>query len=360
MQPGHRNHSSFVDQEQMTTDKFRLAIVGAGAISRIAHLPAALASPLVRVVAVIDPDTERASALCREFGVKATIGASSDDLGIEMDGAVVATPNHLHAPVASALATRGIHVLVEKPMAMDASSAKALIDVATSHGVTIAVGYHTRHSGACRALKHAVESNHFGRAIRFAHQDGGRGGWSPLSGYNLDPKRAGGGVLVTTGTHFLDRLIWLWGSPGSVEFFDNSLGGPESHCIARFRFPHDGDEITGSAIFSKVVSLAETTVVETTEGMLIMHSDAADAITFRPKGKSGFEYQVGLTGSRADPRSLYQRQLENFIAACQSGTHPAVDAITGACSVDLVARLYSERKPLSENSKEALQAVAHV
>jgi predicted dehydrogenase len=222
-----------------------------------------------------------------------------------------------------------------------------LEQLASAGNVVVAVGYHTRHSGACRVLKYAIASGHFGRAVRFAHQDGGRGGWSPMSGYNLDTNRAGGGVLVTTGTHFLDRLTWLWGAPAKVGFRDNSMGGPESHCIARFEFVHESDSVTGSAVFSKVVSLPESTVVQTTDGLLIMPSDAAETITFRPRRDPMLEYEVRLPGHEPDPRTLYQRQLEDFILACRRVTKPCVDAAAGVRSVELLARLYAAREPLA-------------
>lgn len=335
----------------MQADQFRIVIVGAGAISRIAHVPAVLASPVTKLVGVVDPDVDRATALCRSYGVNIKVGADVGQLDVPFDGAIVATPNDLHAPVAISLIQAGVPVLIEKPVATDVKAGQELTAVTNPNNVVVAVGYHTRHSGACRILKYAVESGHFGRAIRFAHQDGGRGGWSPMSGYNLDTGRAGGGVTVTTGTHFLDRVIWLWGMPDNVSFHDNAMGGPESHCIAHFEFHEADHEISGSAIFSKVVSLPETTVIETTDGMLIMRSDTAEFITFRPKRDPQLEYEVKLPGHQYDPRTLYQRQLEDFVGACQSGRKPCVNATTARQSLELLRRLYSVREPLTASIK---------
>lgn len=334
----------------MEEEKFKIVIIGAGAISQAAHVPAVLASPFAKLAGVVDPDVDRARALCHSFGVEAAVAADVGQLGIEFDGAIVAAPNDLHAPITLSLVQKGLPVLVEKPVATSVDAARELTRVADQKGVVVAVGYHTRFSGACRLLKHAIDSEQFGQVLRFAHQDGSRGGWSPLSGYNLDTKRAGGGVLVTTGTHFLDRLIWFWGSPAEVGFRDNSSGGPESHCIARFLFRVGGREIAGSAIFSKVVALSEMTVVETTEGLLMMPSDAGETITFRPNGDRSLEYEVRFARGRRDPRKLYQRELEDFIAACRSSRKPCVDARTATASLELLSRLYEVRQPL-QNSK---------
>jgi predicted dehydrogenase len=330
----------------MGAGKFKIVIIGAGAISQAAHVPAVLASPVAKLVGVVDPDVDRARALCRSFGVEAAVAADVGQLGVEFDGAIVAAPNDLHAPITLSLVQKGIPVLVEKPVATSVDAARELTRAADEKGVVVAVGYHTRFSGACRMLKHAIDSERFGRVLRFAHQDGSRGGWSPLSGYNLDTKRAGGGVLVTTGTHFLDRLIWFWGSPAKVSFRDNASGGPESHCIAHFVFRNGDRDIAGLAIFSKVVALPEMTVVETTEGLLLMPSDAGETITFRPNGDRLLEYEVRFARSGHDPRKLYQRELEDFIDACRSGRKPCVDAGMATASLELLSRLYEARQPL--------------
>lgn len=333
----------------MEVGKFRIVIIGAGAISQAAHMPAVLASPVARLAGVVDPDLDRARSLCHSFGVEAAVAAEVEQLGVEFDGAIVAAPNDLHAPITLSLVRKGIPVLVEKPVATSVDAARELTRAANEKGVVVAVGYHTRFSGACRILKHAIDSEQFGRVLRFAHQDGSRGGWSPLSGYNLDTKRAGGGVLVTTGTHFLDRLVWFWGSPAEISFRDNSSGGPESHCIARFLFRNGNHEIVGSAVFSKVAALSEMTVVETTDGLLMMPSDAGEAITFRPNGDRLLEYEVRFARSPRDPRKLYQRELEDFVSACRSGQKPCVDAETATVSLELLSRLYKVRQPLRGN-----------
>lgn len=333
----------------MSDSTFRVIIVGTGAIARVAHMPAAIASAHVELVGVVDPDIERAKRLCRDYGISPEVAASAEALGCSFDGAIVATPNDLHASVAKTLLEGGVPVLIEKPIATSVAAAGELVALAQLRDVVCAVGYHTRHSGACRALKQTIEAQQFGRTLGFAHQDGSRGGWSPLSNYNLDSKRAGGGVLVTTGTHFLDRLIWLWGMPSSLEFRDNGYNGPESHCIARFNYAGDAGDMTGRAFFSKVVNLAESTVVETEEGLLLMGSDAAEHITFRPHANPSLEYQVKPRGIGYDPRGLYQRQLEDFAHACQSGQPVCVDGATGALPTRLVADLYAAREYLGQD-----------
>lgn len=324
---------------------FHIVIIGAGAIARAAHVPAAIASPWIELVGIVDPDTARARKLAADYGLKTSIAATIDGLSQSFDAAIVATPNDHHAETAIALLDRDIPALVEKPLATSVADAQAVADAASRQNKVCAVGYHTRHSGACRALKQAVDSIRFGEVTGFAHQDGSRGGWSPVSGYNLDVNRAGGGVLVSTGTHMLERLLWLWGWPDSYAFRDNADGGPESHCIVEFDYTASRG-FSGSAFFSKVVNLAENTVVETTDGVLIMASDAGDSIVFRPHDEPSLEFSVCERGAQIDPRGLYQRQLEDFAQACLDNGRPCVDATIGVESVRLVRGLYDARQSI--------------
>jgi len=325
---------------------FQLIIVGAGAITQAAHLPAALASPLVNVVAIVDTDLVRARRICAVYGADIPVSPSIDAVSTSFDGAIVATPNHLHAPMTKTLLERGVPVLVEKPMAVEESEAEEIVAIAAARGLIVSVGYHTRHSGACRVLKHCVASGRFGETLRIAHQDGSIGGWSPVSAYNLNMKTAGGGVLTSTGTHFIDRLIWFWGMPDQIQYSDDSRGGPESHCILRFSYRRKQRALEGLAIFSKVMGLAENTIIETEEGLLIMQRDSAEDILFRPRSDVRLSYRIVLQGIAPDRRSLYQRQLEDFVNACRGGEQPCVNAETGLQSVRLLNKLYATRQAL--------------
>src|SRR4051794_12806709 len=184
----------------LATAPFRLALIGAGRAGEILHLPAALASEFVQVVAIIDPDVERAAALARNFGLQCEIAKAVTDVHGPIDGAVIAVPNNIHKAVAAACAERGIHCLIEKPLATSTDDAEEICRLAAAHQVTIAVGYSTRFYDEVVLLKQLLDAGHFGAVRRFHFQHGNTGGWSPVSGYNLDRTATGGGVLVVDGS----------------------------------------------------------------------------------------------------------------------------------------------------------------
>src|SRR6185295_2968430 len=96
-----------------------------------------------RAVALVDRDLERARALARKWGVPRA-AADAGDVAGEIDAAIVALPNHLHAPVTVELLRRRVPVLVEKPMAPTVAECDAMIAAAAEAGVPLAVGLEFR------------------------------------------------------------------------------------------------------------------------------------------------------------------------------------------------------------------------
>ena len=328
---------------------FRLAIVGAGMITRASHLPAALASPLAEVVAIVDPVVERASGLAKEYGLKPRIASRVEEIVEEIDGAVVATPNDSHREISVTLLRAGVHVLIEKPLASTFEEGLDIVRAGEEAGRIVAVGYSTRFRRSTLLLKQLLAEGYFGAVRRFAHQFGTSGGWSPLSAYNLHRKTAGGGVLVVTGTHFLDRMLYFWGYPDHVSFEDDSRGGPEANCRASFEYT--SPEMEGTAQYSKTARLPGGMIIETEGGYVIVR-DADDAeIVLRPHSKPNCELVVRRRcgSERFESRSVFQLQLEDFITSCQANRAPMVDGRQGLESLRLIEELYSTRRQLREN-----------
>lgn len=131
----------------------RIAVVGAGAFGAN-HLRILRESPRAELVAAVDPVPERARRAAGENGCAAL--NSWEELAGEVDAAVVAAPTIHHAGIAIGLLTAGIDVLVEKPIAPDAASARRMIDAAERHGRILQVGHLESFNPAVAALREAV------------------------------------------------------------------------------------------------------------------------------------------------------------------------------------------------------------
>ena len=128
----------------------RIAVVGAGSFGRN-HLRVLRASPNAHLVAVVDTNPDRAAIASAEFGCP--VVSSLDELSGTVDAAVVAVPTIAHAEVGCRLLESGIDVLVEKPIASDAASARRLVDAARRHGRILQVGHLERFNPAVMALR---------------------------------------------------------------------------------------------------------------------------------------------------------------------------------------------------------------
>lgn len=341
------DHRHGIDSAGMS-QPFRLAIVGAGMITRQSHLPAALASTAVEVAALVDPVSERAAALAREYGIAPRIAVRIGEVLGEIDGAVIATPNHTHAALAVECLSSGVPVLIEKPLASTYEDGLAIVRAAEASGKVVGVGYATRFRSSVVRLKNLLDEGYFGVVRRYVHQFGTPGGWAPCSAYNLDRKTAGGGVLVVTGTHFLDRMLYFWGYPDEASLEDDGLGGPEANCSARFRYTRAPVPFEGVARYSKTVKLPAGMIIDTEQGYVVLadHDDAE--ILFRPHAHADVEQVIRRRGRspQDDQRDVTLLQLEDFVAACRQKRAPRVDGRQGLESLRLLEQLYGHRRTM--------------
>ena len=122
----------------------KLAVIGAGHMGRF-HAEKFSRLPGVELAAVVDRDAARATV----SDYRTVIG--------KIDAAVVAVPTDLHHEVARACLERGVHVLVEKPLAATLGEADDLVDLAARKNLVLQVGHVQRYSSAFRALAARVD-----------------------------------------------------------------------------------------------------------------------------------------------------------------------------------------------------------
>jgi len=133
--------------------KLRAAVVGVGYLGQF-HAEKLAAAPGVELVAVVDADPARARAIAAKHGCAAH-GDPRAILGA-VDLASIAAPTAQHHAVALPFLEAGVHVLVEKPIAVTLAEADALIAAARKGGALLAVGHLQRFNPAFRALSGAL------------------------------------------------------------------------------------------------------------------------------------------------------------------------------------------------------------
>jgi len=325
--------------------KFRLGIIGTGLITENSHLPAALGLPEIEVTALVDPVTERARKLAQSYGLSAKIIPDIKEALDIVDGVIICTPNATHCPIALACIEAGVHVLIEKPLANTVSEGNAIEDAAARKGVIVATGFCLRFRPSVVLLKELLDEAYFGKVIRFVHQFGTAGGWSPLSAYNLSRQATGGGVLVVSGSHFLDRMLYFWGYPLEAKLTDDGIDGPEANCTAYFTY--DGFE--GIARYSKTARLPGGFAIETDQGRILMGESNSAQIEFFPRKRPGICETITRADKAMPYADVFQLQIMNFVDACRAGRPPLVDARQGVDSLRLAELLYANRSVVQEN-----------
>lgn len=174
----------------------RVAVIGAG-IMGTNHARVARSLPGIELVAVVDADPERAKAAVGPSEARALTDLTELP---ELDLAVVSVPTAHHLAVASYLAERGVHLLVEKPLAGSIAEATKIVEVAAAHGVLLAVGHIERFNSAVIELPRLLDAPRHIRAARI----------SPYS------PRISDGVIHDLMIHDLDIVLSLAGPCASV------------------------------------------------------------------------------------------------------------------------------------------------
>jgi predicted dehydrogenase len=124
---------------------------------------------------------------------------------------VLATPHSLHREQVLAAAQAGKHVYCEKPLALNAADALAMIDACRRAGVRLAVGHNRRFWPAMLALKRIVAGGQLGRVLHVEGHNSNENSNRVTGGWRMRPEESPGGGLTGAGLHVLDAFVSLCG-----------------------------------------------------------------------------------------------------------------------------------------------------
>lgn len=198
-------------------DPIRIAIVGAGAITQVAHLPVLRKLKTIQVVAICDTDLPKARALADRFEVPDAFTDIEEVLDYEqLDAVAICTPNHLHEPHVMAALSANLHVLVERPLAMNTLGVQRLLKAAEKKNRTLMVAMNHRYRSDVQIVRSFVQSGELGKL------ESVRGSWHTFRpsrsqlGWRQRRDEAGGGAMLDLGHAILDLGLWLANGPTPV------------------------------------------------------------------------------------------------------------------------------------------------
>jgi hypothetical protein len=298
----------------------RIGVVGVGVMGSN-HARVLAEIPGVDLVGVLDPDAGRREQVAAATGCRAF--ATLDELlAAGIDAATIAAPTHLHEEIALGCIGRGVHVLVEKPIASSVEEGRAIIAAARRAGVSLMVGHVERFNPTVATIKEAIRGEDI-LSIAIT-----RVGPFP-------PRMSNVGVVIDLAVHDIDLIRWFTDS----EIVDiqpqvsNAVAEREDIALLQFR--------TASGVLDHIntnwlTPFKARNVTIATRNKYIM----ADLLTFQVTECYGFQpdgaYSMRhLSVGYAEP---LRAELQAFVKAIRTGTPPAVTGEEGVASLEIAIR----------------------
>lgn len=304
----------------------RIALVGIGDAGR--HHARALATidreGCATFSALVARDPVRGDSFRAELGLTERVKrySSLDELLDEgaCDAVILATPDGVHSSQAIACLSRGLHVLVEKPLALTTNEAEPIVAAARTSGCALVVGYHLRHHVGHELVRSRLtellgdpRSIH----VRWAWPDPAADGWRARG------HEARFWSVAALGTHGIDLAMWL----GAV---DGDAGGssPASGPVSAILWPPGGVDQAAEISFTTgvgVLAHVSVSVRHRAISKLVVtgtHGEIEAVGTLGARGDGAIFHRVGREVPRPLPFDVecpYVRQARAFVLAAERG-----------------------------------------
>lgn len=321
----------------------RIALIGCGAIASSFHLPALTRLTGQRIsLVLVDPNRDRAQALADRYKLRETASSHADVVD-ELDGAIIATPHHLHLPIGLSLLEHGVSILSEKPLGTSVLEIEQLEEASARSGSVIAVNQTRRFIPACREIRRRFQSGELGAIQRIRMDEGDRFGWPSASPAMFGARSGGKGVLLDVGVHALDLLTWWLGDQIQVvSYEDDSMGGSEAAAHAVFCSASIEVELR----LSWLAKRPNQYVIEGSHGTLSWDVYDLDRVTLTSE-PGGRPQVIRLSGAPASFDELAHPVILDFLEALETGRGPTVGPLDVLPSMKLIEACYAQRNPFS-------------
>jgi len=189
-----------------------IAVVGTGFGQKV-HIPGFQAHPRTDVVAVYHRDLDQAKAIAQSHNIPQAYDAIADIVeSPEVQAVSISTPPFLHYEMARTVLEAGKHLLLEKPITLNAAQAKELYQLALSKGVVATVDFEFRFVPGWQLVDELLSQGYVGskRLIKIDWLGSSRAdARRPWNWYSRQDQ--GGGALGSLGSHTFDYIHWLFG-----------------------------------------------------------------------------------------------------------------------------------------------------
>src|SRR5580698_2053560 len=307
----------------------RIGVVGVGVMGSN-HARVLSDMPGVTLAGVVDPDPKQREKVASALGC-ATFADFDALIGQGVDAVTIAAPTHLHREIALECARRGIHMLVEKPVAPTIEEGHAIVAAARRAGVTLMAGHVERFNPAVQSLKRAIkDENILSIAIT-------RVGPFP-------PRMSNVGVVIDLAVHDIDLIRWFTDSEIVEIQPQTSSAVAEREDIALLQFR------TASGVLAHINTnwltpfKARTIHIATRAKYLmadLLTLQVTECFGFQPDGAYSMRH---LSVGYAEP---LRAEMRAFIDAIRNKSTPAVTGEEGVASLEIAIRCLDGRSAQS-------------
>jgi predicted dehydrogenase len=296
--------------------------------------------PGTELVGIADPDRKQADFVARTLGCKAVVEADAL-FDMKLDAVTIAAPTHLHRDLALTAIARGMHVLVEKPIASTVDEGREIIAAARRAGVTLMVGHVERFNPAVEAIKEAIRNEDI-LSIGIT-----RVGPFP-------PRMSNVGVVIDLAVHDIDLIRWFTDSD-IIEVqpqLSSAVAEREDIALLQFR--------TASGVLAHIntnwlTPFKARNVTIATRGKYVMGDLLTRQVTecfgFQPDGSYSMRH---LSVGYAEP---LRSELLAFLRAVRTGSSPAVTGEEGVASLEIATRCLEHRSAPAVAQRKGPRAV---
>ncbi|BBI32840.1 Gfo/Idh/MocA family protein [Cohnella abietis] len=343
-------------------ENIRLGFVGAGTMGLL-HMETFGRITGVEMKAVADVSAIRAQAAATDYGLER---AYTDSLELieapDIDAIVISVPNAFHAELACSALRAGKHVLLEKPMAMNAEEARQVLHAEKESGKTLMIGHQMRWKWPFPEVKRQIAEGKLGQIYYVKTgwlRRKGIPGWG--SAYTSQAMM-GGGSAVDIGVHMLDIALYLCSSSKPVGVYGASFGeiGKQRKGMGTWGIPNlagkfDVDDLAvamirmedGAVIHLEVSWAAFTDGEENGPYVHLMGNQGG--VSIRDSGSHWmtecFDDSVDIPVAGAEERGDERLNLaEHFLHCVRTGSTPITDGRSGFVNQTIIDALYLSSK----------------
>ncbi|WP_308638788.1 Gfo/Idh/MocA family protein [Paenibacillus silvisoli] len=219
----------------------RIGIIGAGNIGSVHASQFSQLGELCQLTAITDAFLPLAEQRAREYGI-AEVMASPEALirSENVDAVIIGVPNQYHAELAVQAIEAGKHVLLEKPMGINAAAARQILKASQASDRVVMIAHQMRWESVPMQIKEQIDRGELGRIYTAKtgwYRRKGIPGWGT---WFTRSDQSGGGPLIDIGVHMLDLALYLMGNPKPVSVYGATYAefGPKRKGIGTWGKPN--------------------------------------------------------------------------------------------------------------------------